>query len=82
MKPSARLTFFIVAAGCLLLPTPLLGYGGPGSIVSGVGAFLALLAAIGAALFGFFWYPGKRLVRMVRDRRPKSGPPTRSDVTE
>lgn len=47
-------------------PTPLHAYGGPGSIISGIGAFIAVLAALFAAIVGFLWYPLKRLIRAIR----------------
>lgn len=53
-------------AGLLLPLTAVQGYGGPGSIVTGVGAFLAAVVAVGAALIGFVWYPVKRLIRAFR----------------
>lgn len=81
MKLSRCVTSLMFVLGCLLLPAPLLAYGGPGSIVSGVGAFLALLAAIGAALFGFFWYPIKRLLKKAKEPHPESGPTTRGEAT-
>ena len=40
-------------------------YGGPGSVISGIGAFLAAVAALLAALFGFIWFPLKRLYQKV-----------------
>ncbi|PSQ64638.1 MAG: hypothetical protein BRD25_03330 [Bacteroidetes bacterium QH_1_61_8] len=36
-------------------------YGGPGSVISGIGTLLAAAAAVLAALFGFVWFPLKRL---------------------
>lgn len=57
------------AAIGLALPTPVLAYGGPGSIVTGIGALLAALAAIAAAVVGFFWFPLKRLVQKLRGER-------------
>lgn len=44
----------------------MMAYGGPGSIITGIGAFLAVLAALVAAIFGFLWYPLKKLIRAVR----------------
>lgn len=55
----------LVGAG-LLIPSAALAYGGPGSIISGIGAFLAVLAALVASIFGFLWFPLKRLIRKVR----------------
>lgn len=43
------------------LPEPLRAYGGPGSIVSGIGALIAAIVAVLAAIFGFVWFPIKRL---------------------
>lgn len=45
-----------------LIPSFALAYGGPGSLLSGIGSFLAVIAAVFAALFGFIWYPIKRLL--------------------
>ncbi|QGY41973.1 hypothetical protein GM415_03430 [Pseudodesulfovibrio cashew] len=38
-------------------------YIGPGAGLSAIGSFLALVAAVVAAIFGFLWYPIKRMVR-------------------
>ena len=40
-----------------------LAYIGPGAGLSAIGALLAVLAAILAAIVGFVWYPIKRLLR-------------------
>ena len=45
------------------LSCPAEAYIGPGSGLSAIGTFLALLAAIIIAIFGFIWYPIKRLLR-------------------
>jgi len=37
-------------------------YIGPGSGLSVIGAVLAVLAAIATAIFGFLWYPIKRIL--------------------
>lgn len=46
-----------------LLPCPAIAYIGPGAGLSAIGTFLALLAAVIAALLGFLWYPIKRILR-------------------
>jgi len=51
----------VVAAG----PEAVHAYGGPGSVISGIGAFLAAVAALLAALFGFIWFPLKRLYKKM-----------------
>lgn len=55
---------FVILA--LLIPDSALAYGGPGSIVSGIGALIAAVVAIGAAVVGFFWFPLKRLLHSMR----------------
>lgn len=70
---TGRLSFLLacVALGTLLLAAPerVLAYGGPGSIVSGVGAFFAVVVAIFASLFGFVWFPVKRFLRWMKGGR-------------
>lgn len=64
---SARLAGPVLAVILTLLaPTEALAYGGPGSMITGIGALLAAVATIAAALFGFLWFPLKRLVRRLR----------------
>jgi hypothetical protein len=58
-----------IVASLFVLPLPAQAYLGPGGVVSGVGALLALVAAVVASLFGFVWFPLKRLIRRVRERR-------------
>jgi hypothetical protein len=48
---------------CGLFSSPALAYVGPGAGLSAIGAFLALVAGIIIAIFGFFWYPIKRILR-------------------
>jgi hypothetical protein len=55
-----------VLVGVLVVPSEAVAYGGPGSVISGIGALLAIVATIFAAILGFLWYPVKRLVRALR----------------
>jgi hypothetical protein len=55
------------------LSAPVLAYIGPGTGLSAIGALLAIVAFIIVALFGFVWYPVKRLLRMIRYRRDEKG---------
>jgi len=57
----------------LFLPRQAVAYIGPGSGLSAIGAFFALLAATVAALFGFLWYPVKRLLRRKKPRDAAQG---------
>lgn len=74
MRASHRVArLLVVLAGSLALaaiylvaPQPALAYGGPGSVVTGIGALLALLAAIAATVLGLLWFPLKRLVKTIR----------------
>lgn len=58
----------VLVGAALVVPSAALAYGGPGSIISGIGAFLAVLAALVAAIFGFLWFPLKRLIRKIRGK--------------
>ena len=62
MSTSLRIAFLLMIA-VLFVPEAALAYGGPGSVISGIGAFLAAVAAILATLFGFIWFPLKRLYK-------------------
>jgi hypothetical protein len=50
----------------LFIPESSYGYAGPGSIISGIGTLLAVVAAVAAAILGFIWFPLKRLFRKLR----------------
>lgn len=63
----------LALAVALHLPVPLEAYGGPGSVITGFGALLAAVAALVAAVFGFFWFPVKRLVRKLRGADEDAG---------
>lgn len=63
MNALLRLLPGLVTLGAVLAVSPdaALAYGGPGSVISGIGTLLAAIAAVLAALFGFIWFPLKRL---------------------
>lgn len=63
-----------VCALALLAPEPAAAYGGPGSVISGIGALLAAGAAVLAAIFGFFWFPVKRLIQKLRGTEDEGEP--------
>lgn len=67
---NTRIRFLLVVFGTGLallgLPDAAYAYGGPGSVISGIGTLLAALAAIVASLFGFLWFPLKRLYRKMQ----------------
>ncbi len=47
----------------ILIPQPAMAYVGPGTGIAALGALLAIIAGVIAAIFGFLWYPIKRLLR-------------------
>ena len=47
----------------IFIQQPAMAYVGPGTGIAALGAFLAIVAGIVAAIFGFLWYPIKRLLR-------------------
>lgn len=72
MNHLLRIALGLVAAGllCVAVPDAAHAYGGPGSVISGIGAFLAAVAALLAALFGFIWFPLKRLYQTMTQEDP------------
>lgn len=62
-----------MAFSLLLLPGSAWAYGGPGSVVSGIGALIALVATIVASIFGFLWFPIKILWKKLFGDEKKKG---------
>ena len=54
----------------LCLPQIALPYVGPGTGLSAIGAFLALLAGIIVSILGFLWYPLKRILGKKKSQEP------------
>jgi len=75
MIRSTRMLLAALAAAttALLVPDAAMAYGGPGSVISGIGALLAAVAAVGAAIFGFFWFPLKRLYQKLNGEDEEEG---------
>ena len=69
MNTITRVTLVLLAVGAVLFgqPEAVYAYGGPGSVISGIGTLLAAIAAVLAALFGFIWFPLKRLYAKLTD---------------
>ena len=68
-RQSIMATVVLLAVVCLL-PQTAMAYVGPGAGLSALGAFIAVVVAIIIALFGFVWYPIKR----IRQRWKKPSP--------
>lgn len=52
----------VLPAMCTVIHGTNIAYIGPGTGLSVIGAVLAVGASIAVAIFGFFWYPIKRLL--------------------
>ena len=46
-----------------LVAAPAQAYVGPGTGLSAIGSFLALVAAVVVGILGFLWYPLKRILK-------------------
>jgi len=68
MRPSSFLPFVAILLTLLCFPEQAHAYIGPGTGMSAIGVFLAILMGVAVAIFGFLWYPVKRLLRMFRKR--------------
>ncbi len=58
----------IILVACL--PETVFAYIGPGTGLSAIGSFLAILAGIVVAFLGFLWYPIKRLFGKKKSQEP------------
>lgn len=56
-------SLIVSVASFLLLPMVALAYVGPGAGLTAIGTVLALIGAVLLGIFGFIWYPVKRLLR-------------------
>ena len=53
----------------ILCSQSLPAYVGPGTGLTSVGVVLAAIAAVFVTLFGFVWYPVKRLLRRLKNKK-------------
>lgn len=61
---------------CLAIyPAAIHAYIGPGAGISAIGALVAVVATVALALFGFVWYPIKRLMRKRRQENQQQQDP-------
>lgn len=63
-----RLVCKAVAALAGVIPAVAMAYVGPGAGLSAIGTVLALIGAVFLGVFGFLWYPIKRLLAKRRER--------------
>jgi uncharacterized membrane protein len=78
-RKSSMLTCLYIMLLCLVTyPAASYAYIGPGAGLSAIGALLALVATVAVAIFGFIWYPIKRLAR----KRKKESQPQPNVIEE
>ncbi|MGH8583534.1 MAG: hypothetical protein ACREWG_12275 [Gammaproteobacteria bacterium] len=77
-----KLLVLWVATSSLLAAASASAYIGPGSGLSAIGSMLALLAATMVAIFGFIWYPLKRLLRKRKEARGQQPAVNKDDETK
>ena len=63
MKAIQISSVVLAALSILAFPQSASAYVGPGAGITAIGAVLALIGGIVLAIFGFVWYPLKRLRR-------------------
>lgn len=56
----------------LAVPEPVAAYVGPGTGIAVIGAALAVVGSVLLGLFGFVWYPLKRLSRFISQKTRSS----------
>lgn len=55
--------FLLIMTLSCIIAQPASAYIGPGAGISAIGAVFAAIAGIIVAIFGFIWYPVRRLLR-------------------
>ncbi len=72
----------IILALIILTPGLALGYIGPGTGLGAIAAFFALIAGVVLAIFGFLWYPLKRLLKKGDATAAQENPQAAADSVE
>ena len=63
LTPSSISIFSFTLLLVIFVQQPAMAYVGPGTGIAALGALLAIIVGVVAALFGFLWYPMKRLLK-------------------
>lgn len=69
LKPSSLFGIFISVLLVILVQQPAMAYVGPGTGIAALGALIAIIVGVIAALFGFLWYPMKRILKKRKAAR-------------
>ena len=56
----------------IFVQQPAMAYVGPGTGIAALGALLAIIVGVVAALFGFLWYPMKRMIKQRKEAASKA----------
>jgi amino acid transporter len=72
----------LLLVGVVLLPVASHAYIGPGAGLSAIGTLLALIATVVVAIFGFVWFPVKRMLRNLKKAEPSQPLPTEATDPE
>ena len=59
---------FYASVIVIFFPSYALAYVGPGTGLSAFGSLFALFAAIVFAIFGFVWFPIKRIIKRIQQK--------------
>jgi len=70
MNPVLKLGMTVTAV-FLTAPAKALAYIGPGAGLTAIGTAVAFIAAILLAIVGFIWYPIKRLLAKIKEKRQR-----------
>ena len=74
MMGNGRLAVW-TAMALLIAAAPAAAYAGPGAGLSMIGSLVALIGAVLAGIFGFIWFPVKRMLKKRKaDANPPAGP--------
>lgn len=74
-KAKPHLERLVLVVGTIMLPATAMAYIGPGAGLSVIGSVLAFLAAIIVAIFGFLFFPIRRMLRKRKQRAAAKEPP-------
>ena len=69
LKPSSLFGIFISVLLVILVQQPAMAYVGPGTGIAALGALIAIIVGVIAALFGFLCYPMKRILKKRKAAR-------------
>ena len=79
LKTSSLISIAICVLMLVIFVQPAMAYVGPGTGIAALGALLAIIVGVVAALFGFLWYPMKRVMKKRKEAANKSVEPRKEE---